>query len=79
MDYAAHTVVTPPKGWMREVIPRKSVQGADTYYYAPGVKKKLRSMPDVKRFLHKNRLEGKYLDVTIEQFDFSTQPRKRQR
>ena len=35
VDYAAHEVVPPPEGWRREVIPRKSVQGADAYYYSP--------------------------------------------
>ena len=70
VDYA----VTPPEGWTREVIPRKSVQGADAYYYAP-CGKKMRSKPDVQRFLDKKRPEGKYTDVTIDQFDFN--PKRR--
>ena len=74
IDYAAHEVVPPPEGWRREVIPRKSVQGADAYYYSP-CGKRMRSKPDVQRFLDKKRPEGKYTDVTIDQFDFSTQPR----
>ena len=74
VDYAAHEVVPPPEGWRREVIPRKSVQGADAYYYSP-CGKRMRSKPDVQRFLDKKRPEGKYTDVTIDQFDFSTQPR----
>ena len=74
VDYAAHEVVAPPEGWRREVVPRKSVQGADAYYYSP-CGKRMRSKPDVQRFLDKKRPEGKYVDVTIDQFDFSTQPK----
>ena len=35
----------------------------------------MRSKPDVQRLLDKKRPEGKYVDVTIDQFDFSTQPK----
>jgi hypothetical protein len=53
------------------VSPRKTVQGADAYYYSP-CGKRMRSKPDVQRFLDKKREEGKYTDVSIESFDFST-------
>lgn len=64
-------VVAPPPGWRREVIPRKTVNGADAYYYSP-CGKRMRSKPDVQRFLDKCKERGKYVDVGIESFDFHT-------
>jgi len=61
----------PPPGWRREVIPRKTVHGADAYYYSP-CGKRMRSKPDVQRFLDKCHDAGKYIDVSIDSFDFST-------
>jgi len=69
--YVGEGVPPPPPGWRRAVIPRKTVQGADAYYYSP-CGKRMRSKPDVQRFLDKKREEGKYTDVSIESFDFST-------
>ena len=70
-NYSVEGVPAPPPGWRREVIPRKTVSGADAYYYSP-CGKRMRSKPDVQRFLDKKREEGKYTDVSIESFDFST-------
>jgi hypothetical protein len=70
--FVGEGVPPPPPGWRREVIPRKTVSGADAYYYSP-CGKRMRSKPDVQRFLDKCREEGKYTDVSIESFDFSTQ------
>lgn len=70
--FVGEGVPPPPPGWRREVIPRKTVSGADAYYYSP-CGKRMRSKPDVQRFLDKCREEGKYMDVSIESFDFSTQ------
>lgn len=70
--FVGQGVPPPPEGWRREVVPRKTVAGADAYYYSP-CGKRMRSKPDVQRFLDKVRPEGKYLDVSIDSFDFSTQ------
>ena len=64
-------VPAPPEGWRREVIPRRSTLGADAYYYSP-CGKRMRSKPDVQRFLDACRKEGKYEDVCIDAFDFGT-------
>ena len=63
--YSTEGVPAPPPGWRREVIPRKTVSGADAYYYSP-CGKRMRSRPDVQRFLDKSKEQGKYLDVGIE-------------
>ena len=73
--YSAEGVPAPPPGWRREVIPRKTVSGADAYYYSP-CGKRMRSKPDVQRFLDKSKEQGKYLDVNIESFDFATGDRR---
>jgi hypothetical protein len=73
--YSTEGVPAPPPGWRREVIPRKTVSGADAYYYSP-CGKRMRSRPDVQRFLDKSKEQGKYLDVGIESFDFATGDRR---
>ena len=74
-NYSVEGVPAPPPGWRREVIPRKTVSGADAYYYSP-CGKRMRSKPDVQRFLDKSKEVGKYLDVNIESFDFATGDRR---
>jgi hypothetical protein len=74
-NYSVEGVPAPPPGWRREVIPRKTVSGADAYYYSP-CGKRMRSKPDVQRFLDKSKEQGKYLDVNIESFDFATGDRR---
>ena len=74
-NYSVEGVPAPPPGWRREVIPRKTVSGADAYYYSPRGKR-MRSKPDVQRFLDKSKEQGKYLDVGIESFDFATGDRR---
>ena len=74
-NYSVEGVPAPPPGWRREVIPRKTVSGADAYYYSP-CGKRMRSRPDVQRFLDKSKEQGKYLDVGIESFDFATGDRR---
>ena len=74
-NYSVEGVPAPPPGWRREVIPRKTVSGADAYYYSP-CGKRMRSKPDVQRFLDKSKEQGKYLDVGIESFDFATGDRR---
>ena len=69
VDYAAHEVVPPPE-MKREVIPRKSVQGADGYYSlreAHGVEAGRAAILDKKR-------PRASTDVTIDQFDFPRSP-----
>lgn len=65
-------VPPPPDGWRREVVPRKTVQGSDAYYYSP-CGTRFRSKPEVQRFLDLVRPEGHYGGVSIDSFDFSTQ------
>jgi hypothetical protein len=74
-NYSVEGVPAPPPGWRREVIFRKTVSGADAYYYSP-CGKRMRSKPDVQRFLDKSKEQGKYLDVNIESFDFATGDRR---
>ena len=74
-NYSVEGVPAPPPGWRREVIPRKTVSGADAYYYSP-CGKRMRSKPDVQRFLDKCKEQGKYLDVGVESFDFATGDRR---
>lgn len=50
--FVGQGVPPPPTGWRREVVPRKTVAGADAYYYSP-CGKRMRSKPDVQRFLDK--------------------------
>jgi len=73
--FVGEGVPAPPPGWRREVIARKTVQGADAYYYSP-CGKRMRSKPDVQRFLDQCKEKGKYLDVSIDSFDFSTGEKK---
>ena len=61
--YSTEGVPAPPPGWRREVIPRKTVSGADAYYYSPRQAHALEA--DVQRFLDKSKEQGKYLDVGI--------------
>jgi len=63
----------PPLGWRREVVLRRSgTGGADVYYHAP-CGEKMRSRPDVLRFLHRKKHEGndQHLGTTVQEFDFS--------
>lgn len=63
----------PPEGWRREVVKRRSVAGADVYYHSP-CGERVRSRPDVQRFLDRKKKEGvtRYLAVTVTEFDFSS-------
>jgi|AntAceMinimDraft_12_1070368.scaffolds.fasta_scaffold27154_2 hypothetical protein len=61
-----------PEGWTRKVVIRKSVPGADVYYWAP-CGKKLRSRPEVERFLKKTKAKGnqEYTGIRAKMFSFS--------
>ncbi len=57
----------PPPGWTRSEVPRKSVEGSDVYYRSP-CGASLRSMPEVAKWLARNR--EAYPALSIDAFSF---------
>jgi hypothetical protein len=64
---AAAAAPAPPPGWTRSEVPRKSVEGSDVYYRSP-CGASLRSMPEVAKWLARNR--EAYPSLSIDAFSF---------